>query len=167
MSYRILIYNQRPLGQFSPTTLLADLKAVHYSTLCRQYGLDVALISPAMDHLAVDGSDEEHVPYFIVRYQSENHMPLVISKVGLADGWLGQVLTEGGQDALSVPVHDYLMRTQEAYSVALRYEQLYDLGLLLAYEIARWVAYRGSGLVFGLDGVWYRLNAQQAFIPAP
>jgi hypothetical protein len=138
---------------------------VRYSTLCRQYGLDIALISPAMDHLVVDGSEDERVPYFIVRYQPENHTPLVISKIGLAACWFGPAFTDGGQDALSVPVNDHLMRTQEAYSVALRDTHLIDLGLLLAYEIARWVAQRGSGIVFGLDGGWYRLNAHQAFIP--
>ena len=51
------------------------------------------------------------------------------------------------------------------YSVALQDEQLTDMGLLLAYEVARWIAHQGSGIVLGLDAAWYRLNEHQAFIP--
>lgn len=162
MSYRILIFNQCPLNQFSPAELMEHLRAVHYSTLCRQYGLNPALISPAMKYFAIDGSKEVRLPYFIVRYQPKNQPPIVVSKVDLAEVWQG--LTERHQTAQPLPVHEQLVSTQEAYSLTLGEAQLRDLGLLLAYEIARWLAHRGAGLVFGLDGTWYRLNAYQAFI---
>ena len=38
-------------------------------------------------------------------------------------------------------------------------------GILLAYEVARWAANLRKGLIYGLDGTWYRLNRHQAFIP--
>lgn len=163
MSYRILIFNQRPLGQFNPAALLGDLKAVHFSTLCRQYGLDPDLINPAMGHLSVDWSENEHVPFFILRYQPKNHAPIVISNFVLAEVRRRHSIFDGSQDTLPTSVRDHLESTQEAYSVALVDSQIHDLGLLLAYEIARWVAHRGAGLVFGLNGTWYRLNAHQAF----
>ena len=162
MAYRILVFNQRPLGRFSPAELLEDLRAVHYSTLCRQYGLNPALISTAMEYLAVDGSEDVDLPYFIVRYQPENQPPIVVSKVGLPEVWQGLSVKE--QAILPGPVRSHLERVQEAYSLALKEAQLFDLGLLLAYEIARWLAQSGEGLVFGLDGTWYRLNAFRAFI---
>jgi hypothetical protein len=40
-----------------------------------------------------------------------------------------------------------------------------DLGILLAYELARWISFKGTGLIYALDGVWYRLNAHKAFLP--
>ena len=165
MSYRVLIFNQRPLGQFSAADLLADIKKVHFSTLCCQYGLDPSQIKSALGHLSVEWSENEHVPYFVVRYQPENRAAIVVSNFNFDKVWDGYAAFEGGQHTLPAPVHDQLENTQEAFSVALEESQIRDFGLLLAYEIARWVAHRGSGLVFGLDGAWYRLNAHQAFIP--
>lgn len=163
MSYRILIVNQRVLGRFSPEELLVHLRAVHYPTLCRQYGLDSALINPALSHLAVEGSENEHVPYFLVRYLPETQPPLVVNLVNWPDIRPG--LTDADQTGLPVSVRSHLKQAQEVYALTLRTAQLHDLGLLLAYEIARWLAQRGEGLVWGLDGSWYRLNAYQAFIP--
>jgi hypothetical protein len=66
---------------------------------------------------------------------------------------------------LTASVRARLMQVQAVYMIELLETQLTDMGLLLAYEFARWAAQRGSGIVLGLDGVWYRLNAHQAFIP--
>ena len=165
MPYRIWIFNQQTLGPFSATALLADIKAAHFSTLCRQYGLDPGLIGLAMDHLAVEQGVDDHVPYFLVWYQPRHQPPIIVNRWHVAEIVGNHHLTGEVEGALPPSIRSSLMRTQSIFSVSLEESQLYNLGLLLAYEIARWVASRGSGYVLGLDGAWYRLNAHQAFIP--
>jgi hypothetical protein len=62
-------------------------------------------------------------------------------------------------------VRKALSAAVQIVSVELDADQLQDLGLLLGYELARWAAVRGKGVMLGLDGRWYRLNAFKAFLP--
>jgi hypothetical protein len=161
MPYWIRVYNQHLLGQFSAETLRAALAGANFRTLCDQYGLDSALIGPARRHLAVELPVNQGVPLILVRYAPRPQPPLVVTEQSLdlsldADSlWVG----------LTASVRARLMQVQAVYMIELLETQLTDMGLLLAYEFARWAAQRGSGIVLGLDGVWYRLNAHQAFIP--
>jgi hypothetical protein len=165
MAYWIMIFNQNPLGKFSGESLLAAITSANYHTLCMQYGLDPALIQPAQKHLSLEMADQSAVPYFLVRYQPPHQPPLVVTR------W--DTLTPAGRgrlfDFVDHPVfaeiRDRLISTRELVTVELVESQLADLGLVLAYEIARWAAGLGEGLVYGLDGTWYRLNVHHAFIP--
>lgn len=165
MPYRIMIYNQRPLGRFTRESLLAAITVSNFSTLCAQYGLDPALIQPAMDHLAVDMAVGVQAPYFLVRYQPGNQPPIVVSEQE-AEGAIRQGhLKEAVGERAPQSVWEHLTRIRAICSVELVDSQLADLGLLLGYELARWAAARGDGIVLGLDGIWYRPNAHHAFIP--
>lgn len=165
MTYWIMIFNQHPLGQFTRESLISVLAASNVHTLCRQYGLDPVQIPVAMDHLDVEMSAGGNIPYFLVRYQPKNQPPIVVTewRVGAKEG--ARLLEEVINGVAPLFIHDQLLKTRFIYSVALNSTQLADMGLLLAYELARWVAHRGSGWVLGLEGVWYRLNRHQAFIP--
>lgn len=160
-----MVFNRHPLGNFNPAALLTDLKAVHFSTLCRQYGLDTALINPAMAQLAVDTAVNDSVPYFILRYQPEHRPPIVVNRVDLTGLRQDFNLDDVNGTQINTSVRMHVLNTREAYTVNLEDAQVKDFGLVLGYEVARWMAYRGDGLVLGLDGVWYRLNAYQAFLP--
>jgi hypothetical protein len=165
LTYWILIFNQHPLGQPSGESLVSTLRSANIYSLSRQYGLDPAQIPAALDHIDVETSAGGYVPYFLVRYQPKDQPPIVVTE------WT--VSTETGSQFLRAviaanqpPNHgEQLRKTRFIYSVPLERAQLADLGILFAYEIARWVATQGAGWVLGLDGVWYRLNQHQAFIP--
>ena len=64
MAYWIMVFNQQPLGKFTGESLLAALRSAHFETLCAQYGLDPALIAPALDHLSVEKSARGQAPFF-------------------------------------------------------------------------------------------------------
>jgi len=165
MPYWILIFNQHNLPEINPDALLWDLKAVHFSTLCRQYGLDPALIVSAEAHLAVEHAETGRVPYFIVRYLPKHQPPLVVRRWDAADFWQESGLAKKVGAFLPSALREQLTHARAVYGVAVENAHLSDLGLLLAYELARWLAHRGTGIVYGLDGAWYRLNTHQAFIP--
>jgi len=165
MSYWIMVFTQKPLGAFSEKDLLAAVTASNFHTLCDQYGLDPALIQPSLAYLAFDLSINGQQPLLVLRYQPKHQPPIVVTEWdAMADGGLS--LLEDVTEGLAIPVVlRNLEETRFIYSVELVESQLGDLGLLFAYELARWIAGRGSGLVLGLDRTWYRLNPFQAFIP--
>ena len=165
MPYSIVIFNQRPLGRFTRESLLAAITVSKFSTLCVQYGLDPALIQPALDHLAVDMAVGGQVPYFMVRYQPGNQPPIVVSEQEPEGAFEQERLMETIGEGAPLYVWEQLSRTRAICSVELVEPHLADLGLLLGYELARWAAASGDGVVLGLDGIWYRLNVHHAFIP--
>lgn len=85
MLYRILIFNQNPLGQLSGESLLAAITTANFHTLCAQYGLDPGLIQPALDHLSLEIAGGSAVPYFLVRYQTLHQPPLVVTRWDTTD----------------------------------------------------------------------------------
>lgn len=123
------------------------------------------MIDPTVEQLAVEQNVDGHEPYFLLWYQPRRQPPIIVNQWELAELWRNYQQEEVFEAALPPSLRDLAMDPTAVYSVSLEESQLFNLGLLLAYEIARWVAYRGSGLVFGLDGTWYRLNPHQAFIP--
>lgn len=167
MSYWIMIFNQKPLGAFTTESLLTTIRSAHLDSLCEQYGLDSALIQPALAHLRLETSPGQQVPFFMLRYQPQQQPPVVInwwsSEAAVGKQILSDILTNRCPSA----VREHLSKTRVIYGVGLANSQLRDLGLVLGYEFARWGAHQGSGMVLGLDGSWYRLNQHQAFIPLP
>lgn len=165
MDYWILIFNQYPLGRFGKEDLLDAISASNFHTLCDQYGLEPALIQPGVEQLAVKKSTGEHVPLFFLQYQPINRPPIVVTEWDVAGENGKQLLADMIEGCGSSKTCEPLLKTRFIYSVELVESQLYDLGLLLAYEIARWATERGEGIVLGLDRTWYRLNTYKAFIP--
>ncbi|MBW6466049.1 MAG: hypothetical protein K0B06_06060 [Brevefilum sp.] len=164
MSYHIMIFNQKPLGRFSGESLLAAITTSNYHTLCAQYGLNPGLIQPALDQLSLEMNRGNAVPFFVLRYGPQHQPPLVVTRWDALTSAGRQRLLGFAENPVSADVRERLMRTRELVTVELVEAQLADLGLLLAYEIARWAAVLGSGVVYGLDGCWYAMNAQHAFV---
>jgi hypothetical protein len=165
MGYDIWVFNQRKIEQDFTTLLISDLRSASFGTLCRQYGLDPGLIEPTLNNLEVISGVESHVPFFMLKYRTGNETPIVVSFWSLMEPsereWFKQWL-------LSAPRGDFrqgLSKAQFAFRIELTRAQLQDMGLLLGYECARWLAYQGLGLVRGLDQKWYYLNQHQAFLP--
>lgn len=164
-NYWIQVFNSRALNETDLPKLMGALLEVNYPSLCSEYGLDPASIALTLSHLEVVSRPEGIAPFFLVKYQPGGGAPLVVYRWDTAGEngvrWLKQA-KEWVKDSL---VEAQLAHTREILAVSIRAAQLEDMGLLLAYEVARWAAEKGEGLVFGLDGAWYRLNRHRAFLP--
>jgi hypothetical protein len=145
---------------------LDALRAANFDTLCHQYGLNASACEDVLENLAVIGSPvSATAPFFVVRYGPQWHQELVI------EGW--HVTKSAGKDLLNAfktlvkcsEIQNNLEKTRIIFTIALTPAQLGDLGRLLAYEVARWAAFHGKGVMRGLDGEWYALNRHQAFVP--
>ena len=165
MSYWIMVFTKIHLGRFSEDEVLSAITTSNFNTLCDQYGLDPALIQPTVDCLAVELAAKSLQPLFALRYQPKHQPPIVVTEWAVREP-VGAQLMADVMARFPPPIdHENLEQIRFVYSVELVDSQLSDLGLLLGYELARWIADRGAGLVLGLDRTWYRLNAFQAFIP--
>ncbi len=161
--YSILVFNRKRIPELASEAILAAVTESNYQTLCRQYGLDPALIEPAREHLHLAGPSVREPRRFALLYGPAGHRPVMVTLFNFdqpARGDLAAVLAEAPET-----LGTFLQEALEGVRIDLSREQLADLGLLLAYELARWAAVSGEGVVRGLDGRWYRLNRHRAFLP--
>ena len=164
-NYWVQVFNQLPLNPFPGEDLLGALLGANYDSLCHQYGLDPQEISSTRARLEFITAPNDVAPFFLLDYRSEDGAPLVIyrwdAKQRAGVLWLEEAIKQS-----TLPkVKSHLAQTKELLAISLHPSHLADMGLILAYEVARWAAACGKGLVYGLDGAWYRLNRHRAFLP--
>ena len=165
-SYPIVIFLSEEIDPAMAESLSVALRAANFDTLCQQYGLNPSACEDVLGNLAVIGNPvSTKAPFFVVRYGPQWHQALVI------EGW--HVTKSAGKNLLNAfktlvkgrEIQKNLEKTRIIFTIALTPAQLGDLGRLLAYEVARWAAFYGEGVMRGLDGEWYALNRHQAFVP--
>lgn len=161
MAFLIRVFNPTPIEEIRPSDILAAITESNYATLCAQYGLDPALIPAARERLSVLASPLSGVPYFAVTYREAGAQPVMVHFQDWS--WDGACLD--GLAPVPEPARQALSQAVQVVTVALSEDQLRDMGLLLGYELARWAAVQGDGIMRALDGRWYRLNAYKAFLP--
>jgi len=122
-------------------------------------------IKPGELELEVLAVRRSVAPFFALHYNPSRKAPIIVNEWNLSDPAKREWFESLPRKTPSLEVEKHLQCTRFVVSIAIDSTQLVDLGRLLAYELARWAAEMGRGLVWGLDGRWYRLNIHQAFIP--
>jgi hypothetical protein len=163
LAYLISVFNTKRIPSVDPQAVRDTITSSNYHTLCDQYGLDPALIDSTLAHLNVIAEPYLSSGYFIVEYRTRDRSPIVVYLLDLkrlGDGELERIC-----DGAPQGLQDALDQAAQIIQIELSGDQLSDLGLLLGYELARWAAAAGEGVILGLDGDWYRLNEDKAFLP--
>ena len=164
MSFWITVFNHKNIGKITTGKLLESVRESNLRTLCEQYGLDPALIDPAMANFEVLSAPTAQ-PIMVIKYRPEGERPVILYRWD-TDSLAGADYIEKVVGEVTDPlVEQHLQKTSEVFGLELEESNLGDMGLVLAYELARWLAFRGDGLILGLDSVWYQLNPHKAFIP--
>jgi hypothetical protein len=162
--YNIWVFSKISIAEILPNRLQADLAKVSFKTLCDQYGLDCSLIDQTLANLeVVSGGDV--LPYWVVNYLPPDGRPLFVYYKSLSVKDSTRMFAEKLALKPNSCLAEELSDLSELYRIDLHPSQLQDMGLLLAYEVARWIGFHGRGLVRDLHGEWYALNQHQAFIP--
>lgn len=158
----IYVFNRLPIGQYSPDEIRAAVTESNFHTLCKQYGLDPALIEPAKANLNIQVAAQDVAPFFTLHYNLPPDAPIIVNcwKERERVSEFIRICTSIAPEAAQSQV----IQACEVFKIELRRDQSHDLGLLFAYELARWAAFRGEGVVRALDGLWYRLNPHKAFL---
>lgn len=165
MRHCIMVFNTRSIEQISKAMIMEALTGSNLYTLCNQYKLSPVMIDPALRNLAIVLTQKQIAPFFLLRYRPEGQRPLVVNRWDKTDSAGKSFLQEGLVKVSSQLVKAHLVETDQVFVIELDYSQIKDMGLVFAYEIARWAAYQGQGIVRGLDNQWYKLNCNKAFIP--
>ncbi|MDT8380940.1 MAG: hypothetical protein RQ728_01630 [Brevefilum sp.] len=165
MSFNILVFNKQSLGVIDSNCLRSFLMEVHFDTLCSQYGLDPSLIESARTNLAVVVSKAHRLPFFLIEYGDDNGCPLIVTESDFKSERGSCIYNDLISEDLSEDLKSHLKATNFLVEIELMQHQLSNMGLLLAYEAARWAAFKGGGIIFGLDRAWYHLNHYCAILP--
>jgi hypothetical protein len=120
-----------------------------YLTLAESYDVDEAEVKPALANLRVSGEGLD----LEVQYR-EAGRPIVVHHWAT----VGRVKEEL-EEALEVrappeSVRERLAQTTEIVALELGFSMLEDMGVVLAYELARYIAQKGDGLIVDDDNVW-------------
>jgi len=165
MPYWIWVFNLINIDEIDEEGLSRALAGSHLETLCDQYNLDRALIAPSIQNLRVVAVNTTISPFFLLFYRPKGERPLVIHSWNLNQGQDAGFWKHFLEKSQPVAVEGHLSQTRTVFGISLSSDQLQEMGLVFGYEVARWAAAQGGGLIRGLDGLWYRLNIHQAFIP--
>jgi len=166
MSYWIHIFNQQLIGDIDSENIKAAITTSNFHTLCEQYQLDPGSIKPALENLDIIKAPVELPLMFLLRYRREDGSPIPVYQWAV-DSQAGAEMLNATLERAKGAIKERLVTTSNIVAVELCKSQLQDMGLLLGYELARWAAEQGNGLIYGLDAEWYYLNRHQAFIPIP
>jgi hypothetical protein len=164
-SYLIKVFAMLDISEISPFQLQADLLSSSFQTLCQQYGLDKRQIERTTQNLEVMLAQAGISPFFLVKYKPSGADPIVVYHWRSSSEEGKSILTKASNAFYDENLKEKLSRCRSIYHISLQQSQLMDMGLLLGYEIARWIGFHGEGLVRDLHGDWYTLNKHQAFIP--
>jgi len=165
MSYWILVFNQQPVNDLDPDMLFNALARSNFSTLCKQYGLDPGLIDLTREHLAICSAPGSTALCLLLRYRPEGQPLVGVYRWQTDCDTRRKILSRALTNTLSEDVRGKLHTATQIFGIELSPIQVRDMGLLLGYELARWLADQGKGIIQGVDGIWYRLNRYLAFLP--
>ena len=163
--YWILIFNRERIDRIDKDRLINALKLANHETLCAQYIVDQALIPDALQHLRLVTAQPGNTSIGALHYELGERRPLIIYLWDVSRAAGSDLLTNLIKSNLSGDLMMQIRETQQIIGIQIMSQQLKDMGLVFGYEIARWMADQGQGLVRGLDGGWYCLNRYRAFLP--
>lgn len=122
---------------------------VDYSTLAEDYDVDVSLVRPGLDALRV--TDDLSIHYGADR-------PVVVH-VWTERARIEEELEEAREGRDPPPAAEpWLESCTGIVAIELGFSMLDDFGVVLAYEVARFVCQKLDGVLVDDDGVWQRVD---------
>ncbi len=161
----IHVYCARTLEQFTAAELVSELERADLSLAAEVYGItDEALVRAAEAHLRLELVACGATATFDLYYQPPASRPLSIHRcTALAEiqelvdeevnEWLADAAGPGADQ-----VRAHLARVREVVSIELGFSQLKDMGIVIADEVARWIAMIGDGYIKDVDDVWLAID---------
>jgi hypothetical protein len=163
MAYWITVYCRVMVAPATPQQLLdgiqggdqSALAGVDYATLAEDYGLAEADAARAQSALNVEAL-ESNCNYQVTYGAAEQ--PLIV-RLWRDPTRLEQEIAEITERAGKHPVEavQWVRSSTAVVAIELTMSQIRDMGIVIAYEIARYVAQRFEGLILTDDERWLRV----------
>ena len=127
------------------------LAGVDYLTLSEWYGLDETEVKPALSKLAVKARSKRSLDVEV----SYGGSRAIVVHPWTTTERVAEELSEARANRSPPPAAaTWLDACRAIVGIELGYSQLEDLGIVLAYEIARYLAQKGEGVIADDDGKW-------------
>lgn len=167
MSIWITLYCRRSVGDVDTarlqTGILGEdpsaLAGVDYETLAEDYGIDEDLVDDALSNLEVRQVSVQGFEQYDVNY-SDNEARAVTVRRWYKPGRVAEEIEEV-IDRLAISENVLvagLRESCEVIGIELSVSQLEDMGIVIAYEIARYLAQLGECLVLNDEDEWLRVK---------
>jgi hypothetical protein len=163
MAWWLTVYCREPVSALAPSQLLAGIRdedrgapaGVDYHTLAEHFGIeDEAVVDAALERVRVSADGASGLGCE-VRYRPEDDVRPIVVHCWTEPERVAEELEEAEEGRAPPPgALPWLRATKEIVAVELGFSQLEDMGIVIAYEIARWLAQKGDGLVVDDDDCW-------------
>lgn len=151
----ISVYCTQPIDDVSADQLCDDIRDNDYWTLAEHYDVDDDLVNPALQRLRI----ERDSGGFQLHYRPEGERQLAIhcwtgsARVEEEIAEVAETLEEDSSETAN-RVREHLKNVQAVIGIEMGFSQLEDMGVVFAYEIARWFGEHRGGLIKGYDDSW-------------
>ena len=160
----VTIYCSNPIGDMpDDATFGKEIRNNDFWTLAEDYGIDESLVDSALANFRLenDGSG------FNLHYGQHGDRPLTVhywtNPNRVAEE--GQEVVEqlGADDDRSAKIKTHLQDAKAVVGIEMGFSQLEDMGIVLAYEIARWFGRNRGGMIKDDDDNWSVIDDHGGF----
>ena len=148
----VSVYSRRRLNGITPDQVLGALNQADLWTLAEDYDVDDDLVDAALPHLRVERVGPDHLR---VHYREPSQRQVEVRRWTASDRVAEEI------EELQLPsgnrgerIRGALAATVEVVGIEFGWSQTTDMGVVLAYEVARLLAAEGEGLIKGDDEAW-------------
>jgi hypothetical protein len=158
MASWISVYCRTSVGAITPAALLAGIQdrdpsasaGIDYLTLAEDYDVDEDVVESALECLRVESASKTFDTYE-VHYTKPAKRPVFVRRWTDASEHVDEELERKKRPPKLVT---RMRATVEAIGIELGASQLTDFGIVVAYEIARFLAQKGDGVIVDLQHEW-------------
>jgi hypothetical protein len=171
MAAWVVLYCQRSLADVTPEQVLAGIDDADWWTLAEDYGFeDEKVVNAAVKRLRIKelpGDDSGQYRWELqyrprgrrqIGIERWTNPVLVADEMRTAREALARVRKPGART-----VREHLARVRETVGIELGWDQLEDIAVVFAFEVARWLAHAGKGLIEDYNDEWWGLTRGGAY----
>jgi hypothetical protein len=170
MAAWILLYCKRSLSEVTPEQVRAGIDEADWWTLAEGYGIeDEAAVNAALKYLRIKELSREAGK---VRWRLF-YRPARLRQIDIERWTDPSLVAEEVQEErpslarMRKPaakiIREHLAAVQETVGIEMGWDQLEGMPVVLAYEVARWLAHVGKGLIKDHDDHWWGLTRGGAY----
>jgi len=155
----ISIYCKQPLDDVTPARIMEGVRVADFHTLAEQYDVAESLVKPARARLRIETVDGDGSPALRLCYRPEGERQLAIhfwTSPSRVQEEIEEALEriQSKKTAGARTIRKHLGGVKAVVGIEIGFSQLEDMGIVFAYEVARWFGEHKSGLIYGEQDAW-------------
>lgn len=169
MAYWVTIFCKKSLPQIDTTELLSKITTADFTTLAEGNEMDEDLVDKQIETLRFEPSFSPDFFMSDIHYgEEDSRRPLILHHWSEPED-IAEVLEEKEEwldkqtPETATAIKEHFQEVVEIIAIELGFGQLEDAGILIADEIARYLAVVGDGIIEDGDNYWSTFGEYDAF----